>query len=103
MQNRITSGKTFTQAMLEPIYAFGTTVDKNGNSIRPIRHLRVRATGSGSAKPASIRERESFLSKKGYKNFDYAVNGEVPVCIIYETILKDKIEKGKLNHFQFYN
>ncbi|MEI2710737.1 MAG: type II CRISPR RNA-guided endonuclease Cas9 [Chitinophagaceae bacterium] len=93
LQNRITSGKTFTQAMLEPIYAFGTTVDKNGNSIRPIRHLRVRATGSGSAKPASIRERESFLSKKGYKNFDYAVNGEVPVCIIYETILKDKIER----------
>lgn len=93
IQNRISSGKTFAQAMLEPIYAFGKSIDKNGNPIRPIRHLRVRAKGSGSfiQFPTTIREKKNFTSKKDYKNFDYAVNGEVPVCAIYESIVDEKL------------
>lgn len=93
IQRRINEGQIFAKAMLEPIYAFGTTIDKNGNSLNPIRHLRVRATGSGSAKPATIRGRKNFLSKKEYKNYDYAVNGEIPVCAIYESLIKEKLER----------
>ncbi|MBX2931218.1 MAG: hypothetical protein KF781_04625 [Chitinophagaceae bacterium] len=93
IQIRISSGKTFTQAMLQPIYAFGKSIDKNGNPIKPIRHLRVRAKGSGAfiQFPATIREKNNFKSKKEYKNFDYAINGEVPICAIYQTIIEDKL------------
>jgi CRISPR-associated endonuclease Csn1 len=95
IQTRIITGKSFAQAMLEPIYAFGKSIDKNGNKIMPIRHIRVRAKGSGSfiQFPAEIRKKNNFISKQEYKNYDYAANGEVPVCILYQGTLNDKVER----------
>ncbi|TAN18584.1 MAG: hypothetical protein EPN37_04890 [Chitinophagaceae bacterium] len=93
IQSRINKGFTFSQSIIQPIYAFGKIKDKNGNSIRPIRHIRVRAKGSGSfvQAPSIIRSRNNFISEKEYKNFDYAINGEIPVCAIYQTIMNHRL------------
>jgi CRISPR-associated endonuclease Csn1 len=96
IQHRMTNlNKTLEQILLEPIYAFGKKIDKNGNLLQPIRHIRCKIkTGPGSfiQFPATIKEIEpAFLSKKKYKQLTYATNAETPICAIYEWS-----ENGKL-------
>lgn len=86
IESRIDKGDTFEQAILEPIWAFGKKIDKNGNPLQPIRHLRTRVKGGGGLveNPSIINQIKSYKSKQEYKNAKYATNGETLVCCFYE-------------------
>jgi len=94
MQNENIS---FEKAISNHIYAFGQTIDKNGNLLQPIRHIRCKVkTGVDSYVqfPADIKPIEkAFESKQIHKQFTYATNAELPVCAIYEWNEKGKIER----------
>ena len=90
---RISNGKTFIEAISEPIWAFDKSEDKNGNLIRPIRHIRCKVKGGGGGyvtNPAHIREKQAYLSSKSYKNSDYALNGETYLCALYQVAFEDR-------------
>lgn len=92
--NRIENGKTFAQALLEPIWAFGTSKDKNGNPLKPIRHIRTKVKGGGGGfinNPAEIKPIESYISKHSYKQHIYAQNGETTVCAFYQSIVNEEL------------
>ncbi len=92
--NRLKEGKTFAEAMSEPIWAFGKSKDKNGNSIKPIRHVRCRVKGGGGGyvnNPAVIKPINSYLSKQEYKRNIYALNGETAVCGFYQSLVNNEL------------
>jgi CRISPR-associated endonuclease Csn1 len=96
IQSRINEGKNFAQAMTEPIWAFGKPIDKNGNPIKPIRHIRTKVKGGGGGyvtNPAIIKPINSFISKQEYKRNTYALNGETAVCAFYQGIINDELER----------
>ncbi len=96
IQNRINQGKTFTQAMAEPIWAFGKATDKNGNPIKPIRHIRtkIKAGGGGFVtNPTVIKSINSFISERPYKKNTYALNGETALCAFYQSMVNEKLER----------
>jgi CRISPR-associated endonuclease Csn1 len=100
IKQRIESGKTFTEAITEPIWAFGRKNDKNGNPIEPLRHIRAKvAAGIGFLTPQKAIEihNHDFQSKYEYKQKVYAQNEENPLCLFYEGRFEDKIERS------FYN
>ncbi|MCA0380551.1 MAG: hypothetical protein LCH58_00195 [Bacteroidetes bacterium] len=100
IKERISSGKSFKAAISEPFWAFGKKFDKNGNPISPIRHLRVKAKGSGAYinNPAEIRIRKNYESLKPYKNMYYAINGEIPFCALYELDGMNKVERELVSY-----
>jgi CRISPR-associated endonuclease Csn1 len=88
---RVDNGKTFAQAMAEPIWAFGKQVDKNGKRLNPIRNLRCKVKSGGGgyvSNPATVRNFEAFKSKKEYKQYVYALNGETAICAFYQGIVE---------------
>jgi CRISPR-associated endonuclease Csn1 len=93
---RMQKGFSFSQAMAEPIWAFGKKQDKHGNSLNPIRNLRCRIKGGGGGLvnfPASIRDFDAYQSKKQYKRQFYALNGETAVCALYQGIIDGEVER----------
>ena len=96
IQNRINQGKTFAQAMAEPIWAFGKVIDKNNSPIKPIRHIRTKVKGGGGGfvtNPALIKPINAFISKQEHKRNIYALNGETAVCAFYQGIVNDELER----------
>ena len=96
IQNRINQGKTFAQAMAEPIWAFGKAIDKNNSPIKPIRHIRTKVKGGGGGfvtNPALIKPINAFISKQEHKRNIYALNGETAVCAFYQGIVNDELER----------
>ena len=94
INSRIQAGKTFDQAMAEPIWAFGKQIDKNGNPLNPIRNLRCKVKSGGGGfvnNPATIREFEAFKSKKDYKQNYYALNGETTICAFYQGVVEGEL------------
>lgn len=91
---RIDSGKSFAQALLEPIWAFGKSKDKNGLALNPIRHIRTRVKGGGGGlinNPTEIKHIQAFNSKHPYKHHIYAQNGETSVCAFYQSIVNEEL------------
>ncbi|MDZ4757039.1 MAG: HNH endonuclease domain-containing protein [Bacteroidota bacterium] len=98
----------FEKIILQPIYAYGITKDKNQNPIQPIRHLRCLTTWNSAVEIKKVES--AFKSKREHKQFTYANNGELPICAIYEWTEKDKIirelkpitilEMSKAFHFE---
>ncbi len=65
-------------------------LDKNGNKVNKIRHIRCWASVS---EPLSIK-RQTYLSKHEYKNQYWAANGENIICTFYKNDSINK--KGEL-------
>lgn len=96
IKDRINKGKTFSQAMSEPIWAFGKTTDKNNNPICPMRHIRTKVKGGGGGfvtNPSVIKPINSFVSKYDYKRSIYALNGETAICALYQETINDELER----------
>jgi CRISPR-associated endonuclease Csn1 len=94
IQNRINHEKTFAEAMSEPLWAFGKSLDKNGNPINPIRHIRTKIKGGGGGfvtNPSVIKPINSFVSKYDYKRNIYALNGETAMCAFYQGMVNDEL------------
>lgn len=94
INTRLKSGKTFAETILTPIWAFGKTVDKHGNPLSSIRHIRCKVKGGGGGfvnNPSVIREHKSFISKKEYKRAIYAQNGETYLCGFYQGVFDEVI------------
>ncbi len=87
IKERIDSGRTYQQAILEPIWAYGKSKDKNGNAINPIRHLRCRVAKAAGflskEKTLDIRKNE-FVSKYSHKRDVLAGNDEMVICLFYQ-------------------
>lgn len=86
---------TFNQA-IKNLYAFGKKIDKNGNELKPIRHLRCKVlAGRGfMVNPATVKKvEEAFLSKHKHKQFTYAKNGETPYCAIYQWLEEKEVKR----------
>ena len=71
----------FEEAIQQDYWPFRQQVDKNGNPVQPIRHVRI---FKEVYNPAAIRTFRAFRSAKDHKQHLYAVNGEIPICAIYE-------------------
>jgi CRISPR-associated endonuclease Csn1 len=99
IERRIQNGHSFTEAILQPIWAFGRKTDKNGNPINPVRHVRLRAKGGAAfiTNPSVIKD--NLSSKHEYKRKIYALNGEVPVCALYQ----DDVDGKTLRALQTYS
>lgn len=95
INNRITAGASFEEAIREPIWAYGRKVDKNGNHIHPISNIRchIKAGGGFVTNPTIIKNFNSYISSKEYKQKQYAMNGMIPICAIYESIINNKAER----------
>lgn len=94
IERRIKEGKTFAEAMSDPIWAFGKQQDKNGNPIRPIRHIRCKVKSGGGGyvtNPTAIKQINSFVSKHEYKRNIYALNGETAICALYQSIVNNEL------------
>ncbi|HVM88268.1 MAG TPA: HNH endonuclease domain-containing protein [Puia sp.] len=87
INNRMQSGKSFQQAISEPIWAFDKTRDKNGNPINPLRHIRCKVSKAAGflskEKTLDIRKNE-FVSKFSHKRDVLAGNDEMVVCLYFE-------------------
>ncbi|MDB5210000.1 MAG: hypothetical protein JWQ30_827, partial [Sediminibacterium sp.] len=91
---RQTDGKTFAQSIAEPIWAFGKSIDKNGFTIHPLRHIRCKVKSGGGGflnNPASIKSFKAYVSKKSYKQVIYAQNGETSICALYQSIENEEL------------
>lgn len=99
---RINSGKSFKEAISEDIWMMGKNgkskkVDKNGNRIFPIRHVRCEVkVGQGSLTEEKALEikQHTFKSKHEYKQSYYALNETMSVCLYYEGTTNNKTQKA---------
>ncbi len=94
IKSRIDEGKTFEQAISEPIWAFGKSKDKNELPLNPVRHLRTKVKGGGGGfinNPAEIKTFKSYGSKQPYKQHVYAQNGETSICAFYQSIINEEL------------
>jgi CRISPR-associated endonuclease Csn1 len=87
IEGRLQSGKSFQAALLEPIWAYGKKIDKNGDSISPIRHIRCQVAKAAGfltkEKTLDIRKNASG-SKYPHKRDVLAGNAEMTHCLYYE-------------------
>ncbi|MCK9281708.1 MAG: hypothetical protein M0P71_13865 [Melioribacteraceae bacterium] len=102
INKKISIGKTFVDSINEDIWLLDKNEkeikqDKNGNTLFPIRHVRcVSAVGRGiltSEKALQIKQ-HTFLSKQEYKQYYYAKNEEISVCLFYEKNDNSKVIRG---------
>lgn len=102
VQERINSGKSFKEAISEDIWMVGKNgkpqkVDKNGNRIFPIRHVRCEVkVGQGSLSEEKALEIKQHIlnSRHEYKQSYYALNEAMSVCLYYEGTLNNKTQKA---------
>jgi CRISPR-associated endonuclease Csn1 len=102
VKERINSGKSFKEAISEDIWMIGKNgkpkkVDKNGNRIFPIRHVRCEVkVGQGSLTEEKALEikQHIFKSKHEYKQSYYALNETMSVCLYYEGTTNNKTQKA---------
>ncbi len=102
IQQRIHSGKSFNEAIHEEIwmvdkYGNPKKTDKRDNKLAPIRHVRCKVTaGRGylsKEKALEIKE-HAMPSKHEHKQFVYAKNDEMALCLYYEGLVNEKIERA---------
>jgi len=108
-------GKSFATAIAEPIWMLDKNndekrIDRNGKLLCPIRHVRCKVkAGKGfftKEKAIEIKE-QTYKSKKqlvnlpnrDYKQFFYAQNDGNYLCLLYENINEEKVERK----FKFIN
>lgn len=96
VSQRLIDGKTFAEAIREPIWAYGVKTDKNGKPISPIRHIRCKVKGGGGGflnNPSIVKPIGAFISKHHYKRNILAQNGETTLCALYQQTINDKMER----------
>jgi len=105
LERKISQGKSFVQAINEDFWL----LDKNGNEIKqdknekvlfPMRHVRcISSAGGGILTPEKALQikQQTFLSEHEYKQYYYAQNKEMALCIFYEKNVKNKL----LREFRF--
>jgi len=87
ISERMNGGSSFQDAIAQPIWAFGKSVDKNGNTIEPLRHVRCRvakAAGFLSQEKTLDVRKNDFVSKHPHKSDVLAGNDEMVICLFYE-------------------
>lgn len=110
VQKRMSEGKSFESALKDPIWMIDKDdnfikQDKNGRPILPIRHVRCKAkVGMGffTKDKAICIKKQTYESNYEYKNSYYAQNDGNYLCLLYEGIVKGKIERKYLflNYFE---
>ncbi|MHB8904613.1 MAG: type II CRISPR RNA-guided endonuclease Cas9 [Melioribacteraceae bacterium] len=102
VEKRIENGETFKDAIQENIWMVDENgnpkmIDKKGNPIAPMRHVRCKVTaGRGYLtrdKALEIKE-HAMPSKQEHKQFVYAKNDEMSLCLFYEGNVNGKIERA---------
>lgn len=107
VREQMAQGVSFDKAITDPIWLCdknGKEIkqDKNGRPVLPIRHVRCKvAAGRGVfTKDKAIEvKKQTYLSKREYKNMYYAQNDENYLCLLYEGTKKGKTER----RFRFIN
>jgi CRISPR-associated endonuclease Csn1 len=112
---RIQEGKTFKEAINEPIWLNEKKTDKKGNKTNPIRHVRCKvAAGRGYfTKDKAIQVKEQtyksvktlfHLQDREHKKYYYAQNDRNYLCLLYEFENKNKKQTERkfrlLNFFE---
>lgn len=72
---------SFEEAIRKDYWAFGKQTDRHGRPVQPIRHVRVFGKVHNLA---AIRDYRAYVSVKPHKQRLYALNGEIPICALYE-------------------
>ncbi len=97
---RIKNGKSFKEAIAEPIWMFDKDKnfkksDKNGNPLLPIRHIRCKArAGRGYFKKALQLKEHIFKSEHEYKQWYYVQNEINYLFLLYENQINEKISRS---------
>lgn len=84
-----TVGKTFREALESGIWM----LNKNGEQVNKIRHIRVY---TGAKEPLEIKKHRDLNPNKNYKHSYYAENGENLACALYQKTIKDKKGNDKV-------
>lgn len=103
-------GKSFKTAIEEPMWILDKdgheiNIDKNGNPISPIRHVRCKvAAGRGffTRDKAIEVKNQTYPSKYPHKNTYYAQNDGNYLCLLYEGIKRGKVVRllKFINYFE---
>lgn len=102
IKERMDKGKSFKEAIAEDIWMLDKNgnpkkTDKYGNKIFPIRHVRCEVKvgrGTLSEEKALEIKQHRTLSKQEHKQFYYALNEEMVVCLYYEGTVNNNIQKA---------
>lgn len=96
---RIKNGKSFKEAITEPIWMVDSNgnprkIDKNGNPLLPIRHIRCKArAGKGYFTKALQLKEHIFKSKYEHKQWYYVQNEINYLLLLYENETDEKISR----------
>nr|WP_297837443.1 type II CRISPR RNA-guided endonuclease Cas9 [Ignavibacterium sp.] len=96
---RIKNGKSFKEAITEPIWMIDNNgnpkkTDKNGNNLLPIRHIRCRArAGRGYFTKALKLKEHIFKSEQEHKQWYYVQNEINYLFLIYENETDGKVSR----------
>lgn len=97
---RLKNGKSFKEAVAEPIWLLDNSgnfkkVDKNGNSLLPIRHVRCKArAGRGHFTKALQLKEHIFKSEQEHKQWYYVQNEINYLFLLYENQIDGKISRA---------